>query len=101
MAYDVTSSYIQDSENAKRIHSLFPEIKLIAILRNPIDRAYSEYNLHLRANTEMKDFEFYINREILEIGNNEKSDTLYDSKLFTSGKKNYLRKGFYFDQLVP
>lgn len=101
LTYDVTSSYIQDSKNAVRIHSLFPEIKLIAILRNPVDRAYSEYNLHLRADNKMQDFEFYVNQEILEIEDDEKNGVVGDLEPFTSGKKNYLRKGFYFEQLSP
>ncbi len=32
----------------ERIHSLFPNVKLIAILRNPIDRAFSHYRMAKR-----------------------------------------------------
>lgn len=99
--YDVTSSYIQDPKTAKRIHDIFPQIKLIAILRNPADRAYSEYNLQLRSDPSMKDFEFYVKNEMVEIENDEKSGLVIDAKLFAAGKKNYLRKGFYFEQFTP
>lgn len=101
LTYDVTSSYIQDAKNAERIHNVFPEIKLIAILRNPVDRAYSEYNLHCSTDPKMNDFEFYVDREIKEIEDNEKNNTSSDLNPFASGKKNYLRKGFYFEQLDP
>lgn len=36
-------SYLVSQEAPARIHQHFPEIKIIAILRNPIDRAYSAY----------------------------------------------------------
>ena len=36
-------SYLVSQEAPERIHKHFPQIKIIAILRNPIDRAYSAY----------------------------------------------------------
>lgn len=36
-------SYLVSQEAPGRIHRHFPEVKIIAILRNPIDRAYSAY----------------------------------------------------------
>lgn len=36
-------SYLVSKEAPERIHKHFPEVKIIAILRNPIDRAYSAY----------------------------------------------------------
>ena len=36
-------SYLVSQEAPARIHKHFPEVKIIAILRNPIDRAYSAY----------------------------------------------------------
>jgi hypothetical protein len=36
-------SYLVSKEAPGRIHKHFPEVKIIAILRNPIDRAYSAY----------------------------------------------------------
>jgi hypothetical protein len=36
-------SYLVSQEAPGRIHKHFPEVKIIAILRNPIDRAYSAY----------------------------------------------------------
>jgi|UniRef100_UPI00404A2559 hypothetical protein len=36
-------SYLVSKEAPGRIHKHFPQVKIIAILRNPIDRAYSAY----------------------------------------------------------
>ena len=45
ITYDVTPFYIYHEEAPKRIHKLLPNSKLIVILRNPIDRCYSNYFL--------------------------------------------------------
>lgn len=43
---DCSASYLYVQGTCERIHDLCPDAKIIAILRNPIDRAYSSY-LHL------------------------------------------------------
>lgn len=40
---EFTPSYIHREGAAQRIYHCFPQIKLIACLRNPVNRAYSEY----------------------------------------------------------
>lgn len=52
----------------KRIHRIFPEIKLIAILRNPVERAYSHYRMAVRKNIEDRPFDVCI-RHLIERGN--------------------------------
>ncbi len=44
----------------KRIYSLFPNVKLIAILRNPIDRAFSHYRMAKRREKVNSSFEVCI-----------------------------------------
>jgi len=44
---EATVNYLHDLECAKRIYSTVPNVKLIATLRNPIDRAISHYFLFL------------------------------------------------------
>lgn len=43
---EASTSYLYDPDAAKRIKDQLPDVKLIAILRNPVDRAYSNF-LHL------------------------------------------------------
>ena len=38
-----STSYLETEGVARRMRTLFPELKLVAILRNPIDRAISNY----------------------------------------------------------
>src|SRR5580765_4773440 len=45
---EVTNSYLYSHEAAQNILSRFPNAKVIMILRNPIDRAFSHYLMDLR-----------------------------------------------------
>lgn len=46
---EATTQYMMFPEVPARIHQAFPDVKLIALLRNPIDRAYSHYRMtHMR-----------------------------------------------------
>ena len=42
-AGEFSTSYLSDSATPERIHQRYPSVKLIACLRNPLDRAYSNY----------------------------------------------------------
>jgi hypothetical protein len=43
---EATTFYFYIEDAAKRIHATIPHCRLIAILRNPVDRAFSDYMLH-------------------------------------------------------
>lgn len=53
--------YMGDPRAAKRIAKQNPGARLIAILRNPIDRAYSHYTMSVRREIEHRDFSHTIN----------------------------------------
>lgn len=40
---EISPTYLYDPDSARMIHSVLPEVKIIAILRNPVDRAYSHF----------------------------------------------------------
>jgi len=88
--YDVTPFYIWNNDAAIRISQTLPKIKLIALLRNPIDRAYSNFQLSVR-NGEKYSFEELIKKEI------EEDSIDFQSK--AHGLQNYLARGVYVDQL--
>src|SRR5262245_33936937 len=52
----VTPQYMAYRETPVRIRALMPNVKLIAILRNPIDRAYSHYRMAARTLAEKRTF---------------------------------------------
>ena len=53
----VTPQYMCDEAIPGRIFHHNPEIKLIAVLRDPIDRAWSHYRMNKRRETEDREFE--------------------------------------------
>ena len=46
---EFSTSYLYTPEAAARIHAAYPDAKIIAVLRNPIDRAYSQYRNAIKA----------------------------------------------------
>ncbi|MES1024743.1 sulfotransferase domain-containing protein [Gloeocapsa sp. BRSZ] len=85
----------------KRVAKLLPDVKLIAILRNPIDRAYSHYRHQLRLGKESLSFEEAIEKEAERL-EGELEKIMHD-ETYTSKKKygyySYLLRGIYIDQL--
>ena len=62
---EFSTSYLYSKDAPERIHSLYPGVQLIVILRNPIDRAYSQYRNAIKAGEiqESISFETYQNNE--------------------------------------
>jgi len=54
--------YLYDPETPRLISLHFPNVKLIVVLRNPVDRLYSHY-LHARAKIKLPPFEEIIKKE--------------------------------------
>ncbi|MEP7171396.1 MAG: sulfotransferase domain-containing protein [Bacteroidota bacterium] len=44
--YEATPNYVYNKQSAERIYNYQPGIKLILLLRNPVDRAYSSWNMY-------------------------------------------------------
>ena len=53
---EASPSYLFSPEVPARVEATLPEVKLIAILRNPIDRAYSAYQRWVRQGRETRSF---------------------------------------------
>lgn len=46
---EFSTSYLYSEDAPERIKKMYPNVKLIAILRNPVDRAYSQYRNTIKA----------------------------------------------------
>jgi len=92
-----TPFYFWDKKAIERIKKEIPKIKLIVLLRNPIDRAYSNYHLGVRSGSESLSFEDSIKKEIslLEKNNDVESDGI--EKFLRP--RSYIAKGFYYNQI--
>jgi hypothetical protein len=78
---EFTPSYMLSPEVAYRIYKHLPNVKIIACLRNPAERAYSDYRYNIQEDGR---FKLYKNFE----------DTLEKDKEF-------VERGFYCKQLKP
>lgn len=52
-----TPQYLSDTYAARRIATLMPEVKLVVILRDPIERSWSHYRMDRRRGTEQRPFD--------------------------------------------
>jgi hypothetical protein len=85
---------------ARRIANVAPQAKLIALLRNPVNRAYSHYQHEVRLGFERLPFDQALDREQARLrGEAERmqADPSYQS--FTHAHYGYLTRGIYIDQL--
>jgi len=82
-----TPKYIYVPGVPAQIKAYLPDVRLICILRNPVQRAYSEYLKNIREGIERRSFEEAIGDEL-----QNKSDVV-------ESKNYYVRAGFYFRNL--
>jgi sulfotransferase family protein len=77
-------TYLYDPKVAERIKARFPKVKLIVVLRQPADRAYSHFNMDLKRGW-ISDGSFVesLNREPITANN------------FWWGTRQYFRQGIY------
>ncbi len=76
---EFSTSYLYTPLTAERIKSVYPNVKLIAILRNPIERAYSQY------------------RNAIKGGEIPESCTFLT---YSRQEESVLRQGLYVEQLA-
>ena len=93
-----TPFYFWNSLAAERILKILPNVKLIAILRNPIDRAYSNYHVGIKYGNEALSFEEAINWEIKNLEQkNLRGKENWMNKF--NHPRSYVIKGLYSEQL--
>ncbi len=65
---EISPGYLYTDEAADRIARHLPDCKLIAILRNPVNRCYSQYRYSIRNNEDQRNFtEFLEQTEAIKI----------------------------------
>lgn len=64
---EASTEYLFFQKSAERISGVIPNAKIIAILRNPADRAFSAYCYHLRDGRETLPFKEALEKESLRI----------------------------------
>ena len=87
-----TPFYFWKKEAAERILKDIPNSKIIIIFRNPVDRAYSNYQLGIRKKTETLSFEDAIDEEMNFLEKHSFRESV-------DRRRSYLSKGFYESQI--
>ena len=59
--------YMAHSDTPKRIKRLVPAVKIIAILKNPLERSFSHYKMALRRGTESRDYQSTVNEGLSDL----------------------------------
>jgi hypothetical protein len=75
---EISTNYYAYPESAQLIHNLIPDIKIIAILRNPADRAFSSYQMFVQQGHEKRRFQDLV-----------------------SPDDKHVKRGFYYAELSP
>lgn len=97
---EATPYYMFHPTAPERIRQVVPNAKIIVLLRNPVDRAYSHYQHMVRAGREMLSFEEALEKEEERLkGEAEKiaSDMYYPQAAHIY--YSYLARGRYIEQL--
>jgi len=98
LTFDVTPFYIYNPLVVDRISKFSPEVKIIASLRNPIDRAYSNFNDRIQREGDVKTtFEEIVQNEIEFV--EENIDNENDEFLVNTFYESLLARGLYAKQL--
>jgi len=96
-----TSTYLHHPLIPQRVKDGIPDVKLIVSLRNPIDRAYSNYHMFVRIGTEKRTFEDAVFSELKRIEIIKENDNfqIKNPNFSNCVEFNYLRHGTYVDKL--
>lgn len=84
-----STNYIENINALKQIKKLFPDGKILILLRNPIYRAYSNYKFSYESGLETKSF--------LEAINSDPKKRSYKS--ISSNPFNYFERGLYINYI--
>ena len=92
--------YMFHPHACKRMATLLPEAKLIVLLRNPVDRAFSHYYNEIRHERESLSFEEALEAEPGRLAG-EVQKMMEDENYFSfhHGHHAYLARGIYVDQI--
>lgn len=95
-----TPRYLNHPHAPKRISKLLPKVKLIVLLRNPVDRAFSHYNMEVARGREKLSFEKAIENEkeriCAEYEKMERDESYYSRSYYWY---SHLEAGIYIKHL--
>jgi hypothetical protein len=96
---EATPYYLFCPESAERVFNTIPDARIVALLREPVSRAYSHYKHNMRRGHESRRFEEAYRADLKryrKVGNllRQPDETEYEYRYHS-----YVRRGLYHDQL--
>lgn len=97
---EATPYYFSHPHAPYRIFKVVPRVKIIILLRNPVDRAYSQYHHERKIGVETLSFEEAIEKEKQRL-QGEAEKMLEDENYYSFNHQHYsyLSRGIYVDQI--
>lgn len=98
---EATTYYLLHPAVPARAHAVVPDARLVVILRDPVDRAYSHYQLSVRRGREELSFEEALDTEPERLAGAEErllADPAYDH--LSHRVHSYVARGMYLEQLL-
>jgi hypothetical protein len=100
LTFEASPYYLVHPLVPGRVAGLLPEIKLIALLRNPVDRALSHYQHEVRGGREPLSFEEALTREPERLaGEESRLENEPDYYSYNHHRYSYVCRGLYLEQL--
>jgi hypothetical protein len=100
LTLDASPYYLVHPLVPERVAQLLPEVKLVALLRNPVERALSHYQHEVRGGRESLSFAEAIEREPERLaGEEERLRREPEYYSFNHHRYSYTRRGLYIEQL--
>ena len=99
---EASPDYMFNPFTVERVYSKLPNVKIIILLRNPVDRAFSHYHMNVRNGFEVLSFENAI-KKAMEVYENNKQSLLkkIERNIMFYPKYNYLARSKYIEQIKP
>ena len=100
LTLEATTGYLDYPHAPQRVAETLPEVKLVALLRDPVERAWSHYHHSLRLGRETLPFEVALEQEEARLGEyyrRVQSDPDYHDPAV--GAHSYLARGRYAEGL--
>ena len=98
---EATPMYLFHPLVPERMARIVPEARLIVLLRNPVDRAYSQYHRWARTGADTPSFEGTVEEELAWLTGDKGGPSGQDHRpgAALGGRYNQLARGIYADQL--
>ncbi|MCX6199784.1 MAG: sulfotransferase [Bacteroidetes bacterium] len=101
VTFDGTPNYFDTPMAAQRLKKEFPDAKIILLLRNPVERAYSNYRMAVKFGFENLSFEEALMIEEERLLSQAKFAPALQAHNYVYQRLSYKKRGVYIDFIKP